>query len=130
MFLNNYWYCAALPHEVGTKPLRRVICNEPVVLYRDIQGNPVALEDRCSHRQAPLSTGDVRGNNIQCVYHGFVFDDAGKCVHIPHQGNIPSRAHIRAYPAEEKWGFVWIWRGDAKKADALKISHLDHRCKT
>ena len=83
MFLENYWYCAALPHEVDARPLRRVICNEPVVFYRDTKGKLVALEDRCSHRQAPLSTGEIRGDNIQCNYHGFVFDRDGKCVHIP-----------------------------------------------
>ena len=124
MFLENYWYCAALPHEVGVRPLRRVICNEPVVFYRDTKGKPVALEDRCSHRQAPLSTGEIRGDNIQCNYHGFVFDRVGACVHIPHQDTIPSRSHIRAYPVTEKWGFIWIWRGEAAKADAAKIPHL------
>jgi vanillate O-demethylase monooxygenase subunit len=124
MFLENYWYCAALPREVTAKPLRRVICNQPVVLFRGSQGCLVALEDRCSHRQAPLSTGDVRGNNIQCAYHGFVFDNAGVCVHIPHQDTIPSRAHIHAYPVEEKWGFVWIWRGDSKRANPAKIPNL------
>lgn len=124
MFLDNYWYCAALPHQVGSKPLRRLICNEPVVLYRNSQGNPVALEDRCSHRQAPLSTGSVLDDNIQCIYHGFVFDNLGNCVHIPHQDKIPNRAHIKAYPVEEKWGFVWIWRGDKKKVDTRKIPDL------
>ena len=124
MFLENYWYCAALTHEVGIKPLRRVICNEPIVLYRDAQGNPVALEDRCSHRQAPLSTGEVRGDDIQCVYHGFVFNQFGVCVHIPHQKAIPNRANIRAYPVEERWGFIWIWRGNAEKADRDKIPNL------
>lgn len=124
MFLENYWYCAALPYELGTKPLRRLICNQPVVLYRDTKGNPIALEDRCSHRQAPLSTGVVLGNNIQCVYHGFVFNGSGTCVHIPHQDTIPGKAHIHAYPVEEKWGFVWIWQGDTKKADVSKIPDL------
>ena len=45
-------------------------------------------------------------------------------MHIPHQDTIPSLAHIHAYQAQEKWGFIWIWRGGEKKADASKISHL------
>ena len=124
MFLEDYWYCAALPHEVTGKPLRRVICNEPIVFYRDTKGNPVAIEDRCSHRQAPLSTGEVRDDYIQCSYHGFVFDKTGSCVYIPHQDTIPSRAHIRAYPVAEKWGFMWIWRGVSEKADTGNIPQL------
>ena len=124
MFLENYWYCAALTHEVGAKPLRRIICAEPVVLYRNVRGGPVALEDRCSHRQAPLSTGEVCGDEIQCIYHGFVFNQLGICVHIPHQSTIPNRANIKAYQVEEKWGFIWIWRGDAKKANSNMIPDL------
>ena len=123
-FLENHWYCAALPNEVTGKPMRRVICNEPIVFYRGTRGEAVAIEDRCSHRQAPLSTGVVRDNNIECSYHGFVFDKNGRCVYIPHQDTIPSRAHIRAYPVAEKWGFIWIWRGVAEKADTGDIPQL------
>jgi phenylpropionate dioxygenase-like ring-hydroxylating dioxygenase large terminal subunit len=124
MFLDNYWYCAALPHEVSASPLRRLICNEPIVFYRNSEKKLVALEDRCSHRQAPLSKGEVIGDNIQCMYHGFVFNGSGACVHIPHQDIIPGRAHIRAYPAEEKWGFIWIWKGNPVIADPRMIPHL------
>ena len=124
MFLKNYWYCAALQEEITNKPLRRIICNLPIVFYRDTNGNPVALEDRCSHRQAPLSSGTIRDDNIQCSYHGFVFNGDGKCVYIPHQKNIPQRAHIISYPIKEKWGFVWIWNGDPKLADQNKIPSL------
>ena len=124
MFLKNYWYCAALPEEITKNPLRRIICNLPIVFYRDTNGNPVALEDRCSHRQAPLSSGTIRDDNIQCSYHGFVFNGDGKCVYIPHQKNIPQRAHIFSYPIKEKWGFVWIWNGDPKLADQNKIPSL------
>ncbi|MEC7491152.1 MAG: aromatic ring-hydroxylating dioxygenase subunit alpha [Pseudomonadota bacterium] len=123
-FLEDHWYCAALPNEVTGKPMRRVICNEPIVFYRGTRGEAVAIEDRCSHRQAPLSTGIVRDNNIECSYHGFVFDKNGRCVYIPHQDTIPSRAHIRAYPVAEKWGFIWIWRGVAEKADTGDIPQL------
>jgi vanillate O-demethylase monooxygenase subunit len=124
MFLDNYWYCVALPNELSMKPLRRLICNEPVVFYRNNENKPVALEDRCSHRQAPLSKGEVLGDNIQCIYHGFVFDSLGKCIHIPHQNTVPRSAHIRAYPIKEKWGFIWMWRGNPAKADASTIPHL------
>ena len=125
MFIENIWYCAALSSELQTGLLRRVICNEALVFYRDSNDRPVALEDRCSHRHAPLSKGSIRGDHIQCDYHGLVFDRAGVCVHIPHQDKIPPRAHIRAYPVEERWGFVWIWRGTAESADADLIPDLN-----
>jgi phenylpropionate dioxygenase-like ring-hydroxylating dioxygenase large terminal subunit len=50
MFMRNTWYAAAWNHEVGEGPFARTLLNEPVVLYRDTDGAPVALEDRCCHR--------------------------------------------------------------------------------
>ncbi|MGE0747210.1 MAG: Rieske 2Fe-2S domain-containing protein, partial [Rhodospirillales bacterium] len=67
MFLRNCWYVAAWDHElVRKKMMRRTLLNEPVVLYRRDDGTPVALEDRCVHRHAPLSAGKVLGDNVEC----------------------------------------------------------------
>src|SRR5687768_14310154 len=49
-FLRNQWYVAATSAEVGTKPFGRMICNEPVVLFRRADGRVAVLEDRCPHR--------------------------------------------------------------------------------
>ena len=59
MFLRNHWYVAATGQEVKNKPFRRIILNEPVVLFRTADGTPVALEDRCPHRHLPLSMGKL-----------------------------------------------------------------------
>src|SRR5690348_2345395 len=73
-FLRNAWYVAASADEIGRTPLSRLLLAEPVVLYRREDGTPVALEDRCCHRRAPLSKGNVIGDRLQCGYHGFTFD--------------------------------------------------------
>ncbi|RYG75809.1 aromatic ring-hydroxylating dioxygenase subunit alpha, partial [bacterium] len=59
MIVRNAWYLAAWAKEVGTKPLARRICNEPVVLFRTLDGVAAALLDSCAHRGAPLSLGTV-----------------------------------------------------------------------
>ena len=51
-FLKNAWYVAAESHEVADGLLGRVICGDPVVLYRTDSGAPAALEDRCCHRNS------------------------------------------------------------------------------
>ena len=43
MFIRNAWYVAAWADEIGERPLARRICNEPVVLYRDANGEAAAL---------------------------------------------------------------------------------------
>jgi len=34
MFLRNYWYVAAYDHDIGRRPLGRIILGEPIVFYR------------------------------------------------------------------------------------------------
>ena len=124
MCLRNYWYCAAWPEEIGDTPLSRTILSEPIVFYRTGDGTPVAFEDRCCHRSAPLSLGRVDGDNLQCGYHGLVYDRNGKCVAIPGQKTIPPDARVRTYPVVDRWMFSWIWMGAPELADAAKIPEV------
>jgi phenylpropionate dioxygenase-like ring-hydroxylating dioxygenase large terminal subunit len=121
MFLRNSWYVAAWDREVSRTPRRRVFLGEPVVLYRKQDGTPVALEDRCCHRQLPLSMGSLVNDLLQCGYHGLKFDASGKCVEIPGQDSIPPQARVRSYPTHERFNWVWIWMGDPARADPALI---------
>lgn len=126
MFLQNYWYVAAWDYEVAGKPLGRTICGEKVVLYRTPDRSVVALEDCCPHRLLPLSSGFVKGDNIVCGYHGLEFDCTGACTHMPNQETIHPKATVIAYPVIEKHRFVWVWIGDADKADESLIPAFDY----
>ncbi|MGE0746762.1 MAG: Rieske 2Fe-2S domain-containing protein [Rhodospirillales bacterium] len=117
MFLRNQWYVAAESRELGDAPLGRIFLDEPVVLYRQAGGAPVALADRCRHRHAPLSRGAVADGRLRCGYHGFVYDATGACVAIPGRDRIPPGTRVRAYPLCERHGWIWIWMGDAARAD-------------
>ena len=117
MYVRNAWYVAAWTSEVTDAPVRRVVCEIPIALYRKMDGTAVALEDRCAHRGFPLSAGRVVQDALECGYHGFQFDCSGACVRIPAQEIIPKRAKVRAFPIVEKDGWIWVWTGDAAKAD-------------
>ena len=121
MFLKNCWYVAAEAREVSRQPLGRILLNEPVVLYRREDGTPVALEDRCCHRRAPLHKGKIIGDRLQCGYHGFTFDSSGACVAIPGQDRVPAAIGVRSYPVCERHRYVWIWMGAKEKADPALI---------
>ena len=123
MFLRNYWYVAATDSEIGRKPFRRIIMNEPMVFYRTEDGTPVALEDRCPHRRLPLSMGKLVGDDVlQCHYHGLRFDRTGACVRVPGQDMIPASARVKTYPVVERYKWLWIWMGDPALADPAKIT--------
>lgn len=121
MYLANRWYAAALSAELGAVPFARKICERDLVLFRTESGRIAALEDRCAHRHAPLSLGAVKGETIQCGYHGLCYDSAGACVHIPAQSSIPPRLKVEAFAAGEAHGWVWVWFGDAASADPALI---------
>lgn len=123
-FVRNCWYVAAWGRDVQAVPVARTVLGDNIVLFRQENGDVAALEDRCPHRLLPLSRGQVRGNSLQCGYHGLTFDGAGLCVDAPTQDSIPAGACVRAYPAAERLGMVWVWMGDPDRADTSAIYDL------
>ena len=109
------WYAVARSERVRDRPLAASLFGIPVVVFRTASGEVAALADRCPHRNVPLSLGRVRGEHIQCAYHGWEFDCAGQCRAIPGLvGEV--RAHERraaSFACREAQGFVWVW-GEAE----------------
>jgi phenylpropionate dioxygenase-like ring-hydroxylating dioxygenase large terminal subunit len=124
MFLRNGWYTALWSHELTDTPVGKTFLDEKVVLFRNARGEVGALEDCCCHRAAPLSMGNVAGEHLVCGYHGLEFTTQGKCAKVPGQTEVPADARVRSYPLHEKNNIVWIWMGDAEKADPAKIPDL------
>jgi vanillate O-demethylase monooxygenase subunit len=124
MFPKNTWYVACTPDEIDVKPLGRQICGERMVIYRGDAGQVAALEDFCPHRGAQLSLGEVCEGKLVCGYHGLVMGCDGKTVSMPGQ-RVQGFPKIRAYPVVERYGFVWVWPGDAQLADPAAIHHLE-----
>ena len=123
-WLRNAWYVAATLDEIADKPLGRQICGERVVVYRLSDGSVAALEDFCPHRGAPLSLGFVQDDRLVCGYHGLAVGCTGKAEHMPGQ-RVNGFPPVRAFPVVERYGFVWIWPGDAERADPAALPRFD-----
>ena len=121
MYVRNAWYVGAWDHEVTRGMRRRILLDEPILFFRCEDGTPVALEDRCCHRQAPLSMGKLIGDIVKCPYHGLEFDQTGACVKVPSQDRVPASARVKSFPVIEKNQWMWIWMGDPAKADPALI---------
>ena len=130
MFPRNSWYVAAWDHEVKRLfPMRRILLGAPVVLYRASDGAPVALEDRCCHRHAQLSRGRVRGDTIECAYHGLRFAPRRRLRPYPEPDPDPGGGAGAQLSGGREIPLIWFWPGDPALADESRIPDfgvMDH----
>ena len=121
-----FWYAAVASQRLRDGPLAVRVLDADLVLFRDDTGAPRALDDRCIHRGAQLSLGEVRDGALACRYHGWRYGGDGGCVHIPSLAagqSIPKGVGVRALPCAERDGYVWTWMGDA--ADPAEPPAID-----
>ncbi len=80
-----------------------------LVVWRDSSGKAHVWEDRCPHRGMRMSFGFVRGDHLACLYHGWQYDTAGQCRHIPAhpQLEVPQTIRMQTFAAAERNGIIW-----------------------
>ncbi len=128
--LTRAWYVACTSAELGKRPIARTILGRPLVLFRAGEGVASALLDRCPHRNAPLSEGRVVSGELECPYHGWRFDGAGKCMALPGLAEGPVESPGRcaeAFSVREQDGWVWVWcePGVAPDVEPMRIPFAD-----
>jgi phenylpropionate dioxygenase-like ring-hydroxylating dioxygenase large terminal subunit len=107
----SHWQIAAESRQLRRAPLSVFLDDRYVVLFRAGSGAVGALEDRCAHRNAPLSAGRVCGEHLQCPYHGWEYRTDGRVARIPALGTLEQDARglgVRHYRAVEQQGFIWV----------------------
>ena len=124
MFVENAWYVGAWASELEEGMVARTLLGQALILFRGQDGAAVALRDRCPHRLLPLSMGKAEDGIVRCAYHGMEFDQTGRCVHIPSQDIIPPNARVDVFPVAERDKLLWIWMGEASKADLTTIPDM------
>ena len=111
LILAAMWHPVALTDDIKDKPVRFILMDLPLVIYRTRKGITVA-RDICPHRGAPLSMGCVEENKIVCPYHGLEFEADGTCSKIPARQDqtapIASSFNLITYRSEERFGLLWV----------------------
>jgi phenylpropionate dioxygenase-like ring-hydroxylating dioxygenase large terminal subunit len=122
----RFWYPVIPVEQLSDRPQSFVLLGQPIVIWVDAAGKPAAVRDRCCHRTAKLSLGKVNNGNICCPYHGWEFDSAGTCVHMPQSkdGSIPASYKVKSYSCKERYGYVWVCLGEPL-ADIPSIAEAD-----
>lgn len=115
----NQWYPILQTSEIQReKPTGVRRMGEELVLWRDLDGTLVCQTARCPHKGANIGDGRLKGNTVECPYHGFRFDAEGTCKVVPALGagaRIPASLKLRTYPVREQHGLVWLWWGEERE---------------
>ena len=92
------------------------LMGEDLVLWR-LEGEVMAWRDLCIHRGTRLSLGKVRDSILACPYHGWEYDQAGRCVRMPAhpEQTPPAKARVQTYHAKEAYGLIWVSLGEPQK---------------
>lgn len=99
--------------DVGTTPVPVGAGGRAFVVVRLRPGGAVsAFPSRCPHRLVPLAAASVVEGRLQCPYHGWRYDDEGRCVDVPSlgpDGTPPPRADLTLpWAVEERHGWIWL----------------------
>jgi phenylpropionate dioxygenase-like ring-hydroxylating dioxygenase large terminal subunit len=89
------------------------LLGEDLVLWRT-SGRVLAWRDLCLHRGTRLSLGRVEEGCLVCPYHGWSYDESGRCVRIPAhpEQEPPAKAVAKTYRTTERNDLVWVSPGD------------------
>jgi len=116
--IRNQWYVILKSNEVKAGKITGVLrMGEHLVLWRDTRGKVTCQVDRCPHRGVALSIGELKGDTIQCPFHGFEYDSSGKCTLVPANGRAsepPKVLQVPTYPTREEHGYVYLWWGEPR----------------
>ena len=126
LLLRNLWYYALPAGRLAAgKMTGKILLGEPILFARRTNGEVFAMRDICPHRGMPLSYGQFDGEEVECCYHGWKFDQAGICTCIPSLTGServdPANIKVRSYPVREQQGGIWIFMSEGKAIDEAAL---------
>lgn len=123
----DYWYPVEQDKDVRKGQVKKVtFWKRSYALFRGEDGILRCVEDRCVHRQLPLSIGTVEGCNLVCAYHGWVYNGDGQLTSVKHDlfGKPLPSYRIESLPVRVRYGLVWIFPGNPELATKRHIPDI------
>lgn len=124
------WYPLAVVEDLDpTRPNKLELLAEDLVAWVDGEGVWRVFEDRCPHRNVPLSEGRVeKDGTLMCSYHGWRFAGSGDVTCVPQATAVQNervktnpRACAASRPTQVRLGVLWVW-GESGKDAALEAA--------
>jgi 5,5'-dehydrodivanillate O-demethylase len=113
--MRRYWHPVAAAVELEENPTKAVRhLGESLVLYKDRSGLFGLIQESCPHRRVNLLYGIPEQHGLRCPYHGWLFDETGRCLEMPAEApdsTFKDRVTATAYPVQELSGLIWAYLG-------------------
>jgi 5,5'-dehydrodivanillate O-demethylase len=116
--LRRYWMPIAGASEFESESIKPIrLMGEDLTLYKDSSGTFGLVDRHCPHRSADMSYGIVEDCGLRCSYHGWRFDQDGRCMDQPYEdlaqpeARFRDKVSIKAYPVQEWAGLIWAYLG-------------------
>jgi len=121
--VKNLWYPILPSWAVKDSPVGITRLGENIAVWRDQDGTPHAIEDRCPHRGARMSMGWNLGDKLACWYHGVELDYQGVVADVPAVDHCPMKGKqkVRSYPVTEIRGAIFAYFGDDLNPDPVDL---------
>lgn len=117
------WYHVAFATDVKPgeiKPMRYF--GRDLVMWRSESGELHLQDAYCPHLGANFGVqGKVMGENIRCPFHHWQFDGDGKVAEIPYARQLNTKACVRTYPLQEKYGLIMAWYHPDSEAPSFDL---------
>jgi len=85
----------AEPDQLKPGTMTRVLVNNHDILLANVDGEYYAIDDRCSHEDASLYNGALKGKCVECPLHGSRFNlETGEPL------EPPATEPVRTWPLE------------------------------
>ena len=116
------WIPIALSRDIPPGTTRAALLEgRELVAWLSASGALHIWEDRCPHRGMRLSFGFVRGEALNCLYHGWQYGTGSSCQRIPAHPDldVPNTIKAKAFVAAESGGLVLVNLSSAGPAPML-----------
>ncbi len=101
-----------------------------LAVWRGEDGQARMLDAYCRHLGAHMGHGGkVNGNDLECPFHAWQYNEKGAVTRIPYARTIPPQAKrdncVRSWPIVEKNGMVWAWYHPDNIAPLFELDTYD-----
>ncbi|MFT4127098.1 MAG: Rieske 2Fe-2S domain-containing protein [Gordonia sp. (in: high G+C Gram-positive bacteria)] len=104
------WHCLGLVSEFADgKPHSVQIFGTKLVVWADTRGEINILDAYCRHMGGDLSQGQIRGDNVACPFHGWLWKGNGRCAGVPYAKRSPKLAKTRPWSTMIRNGQVFVY---------------------